>query len=201
MREVSHIGGTAPTSRPSNARDRLLSTAARIFYREGLHAVGVDRLVSEAGVTRATFYRHFPSKDALIRAYLELEDQALRTLFAAGMAQASSPDQAVQIVLEGIAFDVQENHTRGCPFLNAAAEFPDPEHPVRQAVRAHRQWFAATLTQLVTATGCPDPHATAKALVLLRDSALVGAYVDDTADVVDSFLWTAHRILQVGSST
>lgn len=200
MREMSHTGGRAPTSKPSDARSRLLSTAARIFYREGIHAVGVDRLVSEAGVTRATFYRHFPSKDALVRAYIELEDEALRTLFAAGSALATTPDHAVEIVLQGIARDVQENHTRGCPFLNAAAEFPDPEHPVRQAVRIHRQWFAATLAELVEATGSPNPIATARALVLLRDSALVGAYVDDTTDVVESFLWTARRILRADDS-
>ncbi|MFC6714190.1 TetR/AcrR family transcriptional regulator [Branchiibius cervicis] len=62
---MSHTGGRAPTSKPSDARSRLLSTAARIFYREGIHAVGVDRLVSEAGVTRATFYRHFPRRTRL----------------------------------------------------------------------------------------------------------------------------------------
>ncbi|KYH44648.1 hypothetical protein AZH51_00305 [Branchiibius sp. NY16-3462-2] len=179
----------------SDARARLLATAAQIFYREGIHAVGVDRLVSEAGVTRATFYRHFPSKDDLVRAYIELEDRALRDLFAASAAHVSSPEDALEVVLQGIAQDVQEHHTRGCPFLNAAAEFPDPQHPVRRAVRVHRDWFAQTLSELVGATGREDAAQVARALVLLRDSALVGAYVDGSADVVPAFLWTAHQII------
>lgn len=182
----------------ADARTRLLLTAARIFYREGIHAVGVDRLVSEAGVTRATFYRHFPSKDDLVRAYIQLEDQALRDLFAAGELAATTPEQAIEVVLSGIALDVQQHHTRGCPFINAAAEFPDPEHPVREAIRAHREWFARTLSAVVAATGRDDADQVAKALVLLRDATLVGAYVDNATDVVDAFLWTARQL--VGSA-
>ena len=183
------------TRRPSDARTRLLTTAAGIFYREGIHAVGVDRLVSEAGVTRATFYRHFPSKDALVLAYIELEDQALRALFAEGAAGAGSPADAIELVLEGIALDVRQHHTRGCPFINAAAEFPDPAHPVRIAVRAHRDWFAATLAEVLGATGRADAAELAQSLVLLRDSALVGAYLDGATDVVPAFLRTARRLL------
>lgn len=173
----------------------MLATAARIFYREGIHAVGVDRLISEAGITRATFYRHFPSKDDLVRAYIELEDRALRNLFADSAAHVSDPAEALDVVLRGIALDVQEHHTRGCPFLNAAAEFPDPHHPVRLAVRTHRDWFAQTLSDLVAATGRSNADDVARALVLLRDSALVGAYVDGATDVVPAFLWTAHQII------
>ena len=186
---------TKPEPARSEARARLLATAARIFYREGIHAVGVDRLISEAGITRATFYRHFPSKDDLVRAYIELEDRALRNLFADSAAHVSDPAEALDVVLRGIALDVQEHHTRGCPFLNAAAEFPDPHHPVRLAVRTHRDWFAQTLSDLVAATGRSNADDVARALVLLRDSALVGAYVDGATDVVPAFLWTAHQII------
>lgn len=185
----------AGEARPSSARNRLLTTAAGIFYREGIHAVGVDRLVSEAGVTRATFYRHFRSKDDLVLAYIELEDQSLRELFAAGASNAATASDAVEIILNGIALDVEQHHTRGCPFINAAAEFPDPRHPVRLAIRKHRDWFAATLAEVLAATERPDASEIARSLVLLRDAALVGAYLDGPSEVVPDFLHTARKIL------
>ena len=181
----------------SPARERLLATAGEIFYREGIHAVGVDRLVSAAGVTRATFYRHFPSKDDLVRAYIEHEDAALRAMFAAAAPQAGSPAEMLELVLRGIAADVSEHHTRGCPFINAAAEFPDADHPVRRAVRAHRDWFEATLVDVLRGAKDPAPEETAHALVLLRDAALVGAYLDGPDVVVPSFVDTARRVARI----
>ncbi|MCW2751367.1 MAG: TetR/AcrR family transcriptional regulator [Aeromicrobium sp.] len=178
----------------SEARNRLLATAADIFYREGIHAVGVDRLVSEAGVTRATFYRYFPSKDDLVRAYIEREDAALRELFAAAAPLAGTPEEMLELVIEGIAADVTQHHTRGCPFINAAAEFPDAAHPVRKAVRAHRDWFAATLVEALRAADHDDSDSAGRALVLLRDAALVGAYLDGPDQVVPTFVRTAREV-------
>jgi AcrR family transcriptional regulator len=187
------------SERASEARERLLATAGDIFYREGIHAVGVDRLVSEAGVTRATFYRHFPSKDDLVRAYLEREDAALREMFAAAAPLGGSPAEMLELVLQGIAADVTEHHTRGCPFINAAAEFPDADHPVRIAVRAHRDWFELTLVDVLRAADDPEPQATGHSLVLLRDAALVGAYLDGPDVVVPSFVETARRVARIAT--
>ena len=173
----------------------MLATAAGIFYREGIHAVGVDRLVSESGVTRATFYRHFPSKDDLVLAYIQLEDAALRELFAAGAGQSGSPEDTLELVLNGIAQDIEQHHTRGCPFINAAAEFPDPKHPVRIAIRHHRDWFEQTLAAVVGTTGRDGSEDIARSLVLLRDAALVGAYLDGAEIVVPAFLRTARTLL------
>lgn len=178
----------------SAARDRLLATSAEIFYREGIHAVGVDRLVSEAGVTRATFYRHFPSKDDLVRAYIEREDAALRAVFAQAAETITEPRQMAEALVQGIAVDVAQHHTRGCPFINAAAEFPDAEHPVRRAVRAHRDWFTATVEQVLAATDLPTAVQDARVLVQLRDAALVGAYLDGPEDVVPTFVRAARAV-------
>lgn len=186
-------------AKTSTARERLLATAGDIFYREGIHAVGVDRLVSEAGVTRATFYRYFPSKDDLVRAYIEREDAALRELFAAAGAAADDPGDLPEMILQGIAADVSQHHTRGCPFINAAAEFPDATHPVRLAVRAHRDWFEATLVEVLRGAGNRTPESTAHALVLLRDAALVGAYLDGPGVVVPSFVETARQVAGLGT--
>jgi len=140
-------------------------------------------------------YRHFAGKEALVVAYLEREDQNLRGLFAQVAASGASPDRLVELVIEGIAEDVTRFHTRGCPFINASAEFPDPDSEVRQVVRRHRDWFRATLADVVRGAGIAHPEDKAAALVLLRDAALVGAYLDPDDDPVEAFRRTAREVV------
>lgn len=180
--------------RPSEARERLLATASRIFYADGIHAVGVDRVIAEAGVTRATFYRHFPSKEDLVVAYLEREDAALRGMFSAAAEHIDDPRAMLEAIIDGIAADIEHGHTRGCPFINASAEYPDPESAVRRTVRAHRDWFAGTLAAALAAAGRTDAEDRARGLVLLRDAALVGGYLDGPAAMRDTFVRTAGTV-------
>ncbi|MFF2272274.1 TetR/AcrR family transcriptional regulator [Agromyces sp. NPDC058136] len=183
---------TTPTG-ASAARERLLQTATELFYREGIHAVGVDRIIAEAGVTRATFYRHFPSKEDLVEAYLGVEDRGIRAAFAAAEASGAEPAQLVGLVIEGLADDVARNHTRGCPFINAAAEYPDPGSGVRRAVGEHREWFRGELETVLAAAGADAPQQTAAELVLLRDAAMVGGYLDGWERVRPAFIDAATR--------
>ncbi|MDT0263352.1 TetR/AcrR family transcriptional regulator [Jatrophihabitans lederbergiae] len=162
----------------SQPRDRLVDAATRLFYREGLHTVGVDRLVAEASITRATFYRHFPSKDDLVVAYLDRVDGDLREAVTAATAGVAPPN-AVEALVGLIGRTVCSSGFRGCHFINAAAEYPDPAHSVRQAVERHRLWFRATVTQLARAAGHPDPDYAGQALSILHDGALVGGELDD----------------------
>jgi AcrR family transcriptional regulator len=196
-RGIRRIGSVPDVTKVSEPRERLLSTATRLFYEEGINGVGVDRVLAEAAVTRATMYRHFPGKEALVVAYLEHEDALIRGLFAAAAEQAAtsdaSPRDLLALVIDGVAEDATRLHTRGCPFINASAEFPDADGPVRGVVRRHRDWFRATLTELATAAGVDDPAATAASLVLLRDAMLVGSYLDG-ADVAADFRATARRV-------
>jgi AcrR family transcriptional regulator len=163
---------------PRPARERLLDAADRLFYGHGIHAVGVDAVITEAGVTRATFYRHFPAKDELVRAYVQRRDAAVRDAAHAVLARRSPPGEALAAVVAGIDADVCRPGSRGCPFINAAVEYPDPAHPAAQAVQAHRAWFRELLVTLLTALGRPEPDADADVLVLLRDGAMVGGGLD-----------------------
>jgi AcrR family transcriptional regulator len=172
----------------SEARARLLRTASDLFYSEGLHAVGIDRIVAAARVTRATLYRHFPSKDDLVVAYLTQVDQAVRTWLTAARTQEAAPDDIIRIVGRSIADDIQCDGFRGCAFLNAAAEYPDPAHPVHQAVLRHRQWFLATITELFSETGKPDPEPAGRHFVMLRDGAMAAGCLTDPGLVSDTFL-------------
>ena len=183
-----------PTTTRTPGRERLLAAAALLFYREGINGVGVDRILEEAGVTRATMYRHFAGKEALVVAYLESEDATLRGYFADAEADGGTPTELLGRVIDTIALDITSYHTRGCPFINAAAEFPDADSAVRRIVTAHRTWFRQSLAELARAAVLPDPEASAAALVLLRDAALVGGYLDGVEVTAPAFVATARQV-------
>ncbi|WP_203580726.1 TetR/AcrR family transcriptional regulator [Microbacterium hibisci] len=185
---------TAAASRPASARQRLLQAATDLFYNEGIHSVGVDRIIEEAGVTRATMYKQFAGKEGLVLAYLEGEDEGLRTLFAQAAEASDDPAVLLDLVVGGIEQDIRDRHTRGCPFINAAAEYPD-EGPVRELIADHRQWFRETLRRLAAGAGLRDPEGVAASLVLLRDAALVGGYLDGHDRVGPAFARTARDLI------
>lgn len=166
---------------PSLARRRLLDTATRLFYSEGIRAVGIDRIIAEAGVAKATFYKHFPSKDDLVLAYIEEQDQLGREAVAA--LPKGTPRQMIGNILGRISTASGAGDYRGCPFLNAAAEYPDPRSPVREAIAARRGWYQNLLEGLLAADRDPNPPVTAALLVALSDGLLETAYLDDPKTV------------------
>jgi AcrR family transcriptional regulator len=183
------------TKRPSPARARLIDAATRLFYEEGIHSVGVDRVIEEAGVTRATLYKQFGGKENLVLAYLAGEDERLRALFEAAGAAVADPADLVEAVIQGIAADIRERHTRGCPFINAAAEYPEATGAVRTLIDEHREWFRGTLEEVARAAGLDHPDDVAASLVLLRDAALVGGYLDGGDRVTPAFERTARSVV------
>ncbi|MEO3796979.1 TetR/AcrR family transcriptional regulator [Nonomuraea sp. B10E15] len=185
----------------SEARSRLLATATRIFYAEGLHSVGIDRIVAEAKVTRATLYRHFPSKDALVVAYLQGIDQAVRDQVGEALASGLPAVDILRAVARSIAESIGSAEFRGCAFLNAVAEYPDPEHPVHQAVLAHREWFLDTVTDLLGQVGQTPPEFAARHFVMLRDGAMASGCLTDPAGIRETFLQGVEGILQFRSNS
>ncbi|WP_327089713.1 TetR/AcrR family transcriptional regulator [Nonomuraea sp. NBC_01738] len=163
------------------ARDRVLDTATRLFYAEGVHAVGIDRIIAEAGVAKATFYHHFPSKDELVRAYIQ--DQSRRAQNAAAGLRPSTPRANLLSVFDYMGEIGGSPAYRGCPFVNAAAEYPDPAHPVRQAVAEYRAWFRGLVHTQLVAEGHPDPERTADILMVLRDGLVIGCDLDDAREL------------------
>ena len=181
------------SARVSEPRERLLSTASELFYRDGLTGVGVERILAEANVTRATFYRHFEGKEGLILAYLDREDEKVRGYFSAAAEHATSPRHYLELAVTGIAEDALHHHNRGCPFINASAEYPDPGSPVRLRVDKHRTWFRGALEEALSRAGVPDAEDRARTLVLLRDAALVGGYLDGPEAVSRTYMKAARE--------
>lgn len=181
--------------RPSPARTRLIDAATHLFYEEGIHAVGIDRIIDEAQVTRATLYKQFGGKENLVLAYLRNEDELLRGMFADAGAAVSDPDELLEAVIAGIAADIRDRHTRGCPFINAAAEYPDADGAVRALIAEHREWFRSTLESVAQGAALERPADAAASLVLLRDAALVGGYLDGDERVNPAFERTARSVI------
>jgi AcrR family transcriptional regulator len=175
------------------ARARVLETATRLFYAEGIHSVGIDRIIAEAGVAKATFYRHFPSKDDLVRAYV-IEQNSWQRAAVAGL-QAASPLATLEAIFTLMCDFGAGPDYRGCPFVNAAAEYPDPAHPVRQAIAEHRRWLRDLCRELLADGGHPDAERTADILLILRDGLSVGLDLDDPARVRVAAQETFARML------
>jgi AcrR family transcriptional regulator len=181
----------------SPARRRVLDTAARLFYAEGIHTVGVDRIIAEASVAKATFYHHFPAKDELVRAYLTEQSELQRTAVRRLRADEMAPLDMVFSVFEVLGEMSCGPGFRGCAFLNAAAEYPDAGHPVRLVIAEHRRWFRDLLCELLTSARHPDAERTADLLVVLRDGLVVGGYLDDSEKVRNGIQATVIKILTI----
>jgi AcrR family transcriptional regulator len=192
-------GDIAPVAgrRVSAARERLLKTAGQLFYAEGIHTVGVDRLVAEAKVTNATFYRHFRTKEDLAVTYIGSVDQAIRAQIGSLTATDMPADGILRGIGASLAEQIRSPGYRGCAFLNAAAEFPDPGHPVHRAVVLHREWFLQTITGLFAGITVAEAEPAGRHFVMLRDGAMSAGYLGDPVLAGETLLRGIDGLLRV----
>ncbi|AWW41633.1 TetR/AcrR family transcriptional regulator [Streptomyces cadmiisoli] len=156
--------------RGRGARERILQAATELFTAQGVNATGMEQLTTAAHVSKRTLYTHFASKDDLVHAYLtQLRDGRLPPQ---ACQSEPCPDPRGQLLA---IFDWEPPTTdgplRGCPFLNAAVEVPDPDHPVHQLAAAYKIEFAQRLTDLARQAGACDPEELGEQLALLYDGA------------------------------
>ncbi|WP_437629796.1 TetR/AcrR family transcriptional regulator [Sorangium sp. So ce854] len=160
----------------SDVRRHILEVAERLFYAEGYRAVGVDRLIAEAGVAKATFYRHFRTKDDLLVAVLDARDARFREWLAGRVeALASDPRDRPLVVFDALAELFANNDFRGCAFLNTMVEVASRSHPAHEAAQRHKQRLIDYLSGLLREAGAPDAAALAPQLLMLIDGATVTA--------------------------
>ena len=177
------------------AKLRILETANELFYGDGIRTVGVDRLISSSSVTKATFYKHYGSKDRLITDYVSyrhrMDVDALGTL----AESSDDPKKVLAALHDAIVEAIASPGFRGCPFINAAAEFPDHDHPVRRAVERHREWYNGVLEQLLRDLGHPLSGDAADDLMLARDGAMTGGYAGDPIAATAALTRAFDRVL------
>lgn len=177
------------------ARARILATATRLFYYEGIRAVGIDRLISESSVTKATFYKHFGSKDALILAYMEVVHAETVEAITTIESNSDSPVDTLRGLIDGIRDSADRADFRGCAFMNASVEFPDSGHPVRSIVSSHRDWYSEFIAEQFRLAGHPLAGDAADEFIMLRDGAMVGGYMGDRIATTAALTRLGERLL------
>lgn len=161
-----------PAVPAADARAELLDAAEELFYREGARNVGVDAVVKRAGLNKMSLYRQFASKDELMDAYLARREDRFWRYFEDSVARfPRDPAAGLRQFFVDLAARTQAAGYRGCPFVNIACEFPEPDHPTRRRVADHKAELLSRLTGLAQAAGARDPAALADALALLIEGA------------------------------
>lgn len=173
---------TQPTQPIRPARERILATAFRLFYAHGIRAVGVDRIIAESGVAKATFYSHFPAKDDLVIAYLDQVGETWTGQLRAA-AEAAGPGPRDQLVgmFDALANACRGDGYRGCGFINAAAENA-PGTRVHDRILAHKDAVRAWVRSLAVTAGAREPDNLARMLTLVLDGGLASGSVDARPD-------------------
>ncbi|EJO27732.1 TetR/AcrR family transcriptional regulator [Achromobacter marplatensis] len=165
-----------PATKPLLAADRIRKTAREMFYRDGIRAVGVDAIVTQAGVTKPSLYRSFSSKDELAATYLRDYDAEFWARFnAACDAHPGDPRAQLLDYLSGLSKRAVLSGYRGCGLTNAAVEYPEPEHPARAVAVEHKLELRRRLNEMAAGMGAGDPEALADGLLLLIEGAFVSS--------------------------
>ncbi|HJT07176.1 MAG TPA: TetR/AcrR family transcriptional regulator [Stellaceae bacterium] len=158
------------------ARERILAVASDLFYRQGIRSVGVDEVVAAAGVAKMSLYRSFPSKDELAAAYLEAVDERYwRWWDEIAARHPQAPREQLRELFLSLAKRTTRADWRGCPFTNAATEFPEIGHPARAVAEANKHELRRRLVDLCRAIEAQEPAALADQLVLLFEGAYTSA--------------------------
>ena len=156
-------------------KEKLFQTAARLFYQHGYRAIGVDTIAAEAGIGKMTLYRHYPSKDDLIVAYLHDSDRLFWDQFEQVTQDAPTAIGKLLAFFDALQSYALSPDCYGCPFINVAAEYPEADYAGHQAAVQHKQSVLARFSQLAEEAGARRPEALANALFLLMDGAYIAA--------------------------
>ncbi|EER59170.1 transcriptional regulator, TetR family [Acidovorax delafieldii 2AN] len=177
------------------ARDRLLQTAHTLFYRDGIRATGIDRVIAESGVTKVTFYRHFPSKNDLVCAYLEYRHTHWTDWFAAALSRhggaSGDPARRLAALTATLSEWLGRDDYRGCAFINGVGELADTVPEVVEIARRHKRDVTDLLATLLPPT--PERQRDAQALTLVVDGAIVRAQMGES---VEDVLSSVVRLLR-----
>ena len=172
----------------SDMNERILVTADRLFYLKGIRAIGVDTIAAEIGISKRTLYNHFPSKDALIQAYLKRR-------FVTARASDKPPVEQILATFDSLERRFSAKDFRGCPFVNAVAELGPKDRAVKKIAAAFKEsrrlWFRERLEEL----GVAEADALATQLQLLVDGSIALDLVRDDPSMARAAMAAARALL------
>ena len=191
--------GAASRPEPSlGVEDRLVTTASELFYREGVRAVGIQRVIEEAGVAKASLYAHFDSKDDLVAACIDQRISAGRAHVETRLLGSTLDARGKLLALFDLQVEsIRSPEFRGCPLQLISAEIAAPDHPAKRVLAGHRQWLRDLLTALVTEAGLRPVADVVGALIVLYDGASASALVDESAAMANHARWAVERLIDV----
>jgi AcrR family transcriptional regulator len=199
MRKNATAEASNPSHNAVDVRERILETASRLFYSQGVRAVGVDLVVEEAGVAKTSLYRHFGTKDDLIAAFLHREDEDFwKKWDDTAQRHRSNAEAELEAQLKWIGERVSRPNYRGCPQLNVAAEFPDQDHPARAVATAHKKELLHRLKGIAEHLRARRPDQLAAQLSLLINGAFVSSQIFSAGEATPTLL-AASRALVASS--
>jgi AcrR family transcriptional regulator len=182
----------------TSARERILLAADELFYKEGIRVSGVDTIIEQSRIAKTTFYRHFPSKDALIVAYLEERErkywQQVNSLLSKNV---DKPREQLIDIFEYMKAVLANPRNRGCAFINCTTEFPDPAHPGHQIALSHKRRILAGFVDLARRAGAGDPESLGKQLLIIYDGILINAMQFGENAALDEALAAAVALIDM----
>ncbi len=162
----------------ASKRDQLVQRALTVFYRDGFHATGMDKIAAETGVSKTAIYKHFRTKDDLIHAVLRLRDEQFRNWLYRRMEElGDTPKERLLVAFDALAEWFEEDGFQGCMFIKAASEYQDREHPLHATAAEHKRLITAHFEGLAIRAGAKSPGTLARRLTLLKEGAIVAAHI------------------------
>ena len=177
-------------------RGKILAVATELFYRNGIHATGIDTIIAQSNIARMTLYKHFPSKESLIEAVLRRHAENARQHLESIVHQTDkTPEERLWLLFEVVDQIVQTQEFFGCPFINATAEYSDATHPFHRIAVEYKQMYRDYIFQIVEQLNVSDPPALTAQLFLLIEGTLVAAQVDAQQRLSEEALAAAHILV------
>ncbi len=180
----------------ASKRDQLVQNALRIFYRDGFHATGMDKLVAETGVSKRSIYNHFRTKEDLIQATLRLRDEQFRNWLTRRIETlADLPGDCLLVMFDALGEWFEENDFQSCMFVKASSEYQDRDHPIHATSAEHKRLLLAYIRDLAEKAGAEHPDVLARQLLLLKEGAIVTAHLQGPSGIAKNARSAANLLV------
>lgn len=184
-----------------SAHDRLVESAAELFYKRGLTNVGINEVTEQAGVARMTLYNIFGSKEALALAAFERQSLNRRQLIEERMQSAQTPAASIDALFGVSEAFAADPSNRGCPFINVAVQDPNPDGQLHALVRAHKAWIRSKFRLIAETTGHQDPDLVSLQLLVVLDGASMETFIQGSVGPLHAGKQAAYLLLGLPIAT